>query len=103
MNDRTLTLYTLEMEKLSQRGESTLLEFRSFCMKHEQGSILRLLIPVEYNRLAVSDTVSIDEPAGVYMEMVECRNSARGHLIATRRKYKAHGTMKRQKVCGTLL
>ena len=29
-----------------------------------------------------SDIVSIDEPADGYMEMMEYRNSARGHLIA---------------------
>ena len=37
---------------------------------------------MEYNRLTLSETVSIDERAGGYMEMMEYRNSARGHLIA---------------------
>ena len=41
---------------------------------------------MEYNRLRMSETVSIDEPAGGYMEMVEYRNSARGHLIALENK-----------------
>ena len=47
-------------------------------MNHGKGSVVGQLIPVEHNRL----TVSIDEPTGGYMEMVEYRNSARGHLIA---------------------
>ena len=74
--DRTLTGATLETEKLSQCGESNLRDFRPSCMNHGQ------LNPVEYKRLTVSDTVSIDEPAGGYMKMVEYRNSTRGHLIA---------------------
>ena len=37
---------------------------------------------LEYNRLTVSETVSIDEPTGGYMEMLECRNSARGYVMA---------------------
>ena len=52
----------------------------------EREASLGQLVPVEYNRLTVSETVSIDEPAGGYMEMEEYRKSARGHLIALEKK-----------------
>ena len=70
-SDRTLTGASLEMEILSQCGQSTLRDFRPSCMNHRT---------VEYSRLTV------DEPAGGYMEMVEYGNSARGHLIALENK-----------------
>ena len=79
-SDRTLTGATLEMEILSQCGESTLKDFKQ--MNHGKESVVGQLVPVEYNRLTVSETVSIDEPAGGYMEMFEYRKSARGHLMA---------------------
>ena len=69
------------MEILSQSGESTIREFRPSCMNHGKGSAVGQLIPVEHNRLKMSETVSIDEFAGGYMEMVEYTNTARGHLI----------------------
>ena len=81
-SDRTLTGATLEMEILSQCGESTLKDFKPSPMNHGKGSVVGQVVPVEYNRLTVSKTVSIDQPAGGYMEMLEYRNSARGHLIA---------------------
>ena len=63
-SDRTLTGATLELEVLSQCGEITTKDFKPSPMNHGKGSV-----PVEYNRLIVSETVSIDEPAGGYMEM----------------------------------
>ena len=81
-SDRTLTGATLEMEKLSQCGESTMRDFKPSPMNHGKGSVVGQLVPVEYNRLTVSETVSIDEPAGGYMEMLEYRNSTRGYLMA---------------------
>ena len=68
-SDRTLTGATLEMEILSQCGESTMKDFKPSPMNHGKGSVAGQLIPVEYNRLTVSETVSIDEPIGGYMEM----------------------------------
>ena len=61
--------------------------------------------------MTVSETVSIDEPAGGYMEMVEYRNSARGHLIAVENKGAVEGyleemirgTTTKQKASGTLV
>ena len=50
-------------------------------MNHGKGSVTGQLIPVEYNRLTVSQAVSIDEIAGGYMEMLEYRNSARGYVM----------------------
>ena len=67
-SDRTLTGATLEMETLSQCGESTLQDFRPSCLNHGKGRIEGQLIPVEYNRLTVSETFLVDEPAGGYME-----------------------------------
>ena len=69
------------------------------------------LVPVEYNRLTVSETVSIDEPAGGYMEMLDYRNSIRGHLIALEDKSAREGyfetmiqgTTLKQKAYGTLV
>ena len=66
---------------------------------------------MEYNRLKVSETVSIDEPAGGYMEVLEYRSSARGHLIALEDKSAmegyletmAQGTTLKQKAYGTLV
>ena len=74
-SDRTLTGATLEMEILSQCEESTLKDFKPSTMNHGKGSVVGQLVPVEYNRLTVSETVSIDEPAVGYMEMLEYRNS----------------------------
>ena len=56
--------------------------FKPSHMKHEKGSVAGKLVPVEYNRLTVSETVSIDEPAGGYMEMLDYQNSARGYVMA---------------------
>ena len=90
-SDRTLTGVTLEMEILSQCGESTLQDFEPSSMNHGKGSVVGELVPVEYNRLTVSETVSIDEPAGGYMEMMEYRNSARRHLSALENKSALEG------------
>ena len=81
-SDRTLTGATLEMEILSQCGESTMKDFKPSPMNHGKGNVAGQLVPVEYNLLTVSETVSIDEPAGGYMEMLEYRNSARGYVMA---------------------
>ena len=45
-------------------------------MNHGNGSVVGQVVLVEYNRLTVSETVSIDEPGSGYMEMLEYRNSA---------------------------
>ena len=99
------------MEILSQCGESTLKDFKPSPMNHRKGSVVGQLIPVEYNRLIVSETVSIDEAAGGYMEMIEYRNSARGHLMALEDKSAIEGyletmmqgTTLKQKAYGTLV
>ena len=106
-SDRTLTVATLEMEILSQCGESELKD-----LNHGKGSVAGQLIPVVYNRLTVSETVSIDEPTGGYMEMLEYRNSARGYVMGyAREDEKAmegyletmlQGTTLKQKAYGTL-
>ena len=80
-SDRTLTGATLELEIFSQCGESTVKDFKPSPMNHGKRSVVRQLVPVEYNRLKVSDTVSIDEPANGFMEMLEYINSARGDLM----------------------
>ena len=85
-SDRTLTGATLEMEILSQCGESTLKDFKPSPMNHGKGSVVGQLVPVEYNRMTVSETVSIDELAGGYLEMLEYSNSARGYLMALEKK-----------------
>ena len=109
-SDRTLTGATLEMEILSQCGESTMKDFKPSPMNHEKGSVAGQLVPVEYNRLTVSETVSIDEPAGGYMEMLEYRNSARGYVMALEDEKAMEGyletmlrgTTLKQKAYGTL-
>ena len=110
-SDRTLTGATLEMEILSQCGESTMKVFKLSPMNPGKGSVVGQLVPVEYNRLTLSDTVSIDEPANGYMEMLECRNSARGHLMALEEQSNMEGyletmmqgTTLKQKAYGTLV
>ena len=109
-SDRTLTGATLEMEILSRCGESALRDFRPSCKNHGKGSVIGQLTPVEYNRLTLSNTVSIDQPAGGYMEMIEYRNSARGYLIALKicgamecyLEEMIQGTTMKQKAYGTL-
>ena len=61
--------------------------------------------------MILSETISIDEPSCGYMEMVEYRNSARGHLIALENKgalecyleTRIQGTIMKQKAYGTLV
>ena len=69
------------------------------------------LVPVEYNRLTMSETVSIDEPAGGYMEVLDYTNSARGHLIVLEERSAMEGSLEtmmqgitlKRKVYGTLV
>ena len=82
-SDRTLTGATLEMKILSQKEESTMKDFKPSPMNHGKGSVVEQLVPAE--------TLSIDEPAGGYMEMLEYRSSARGHLIALEDKSAMEG------------
>ena len=80
-------------------------------MNHGKGSVVGQLVPVEYNRLTVSETVSIDDSSGGCVEMMEYRNSARGHLIALENKKAMEGyldtmiqgTTLKQKAYGTLV
>ena len=110
-SDRTLTGATLEMETLSQCGESTMKDFKPSPMNHGKESVAGQLVPVEYNRLTVSEAVSIDEPAGGYMEMLEYRNLARGYVMALEGKSAMEsyletmlqGTTLKQKAYGTLV
>ena len=59
----------------------------------------------------MSETVSIDDPSGGYLEMLEYRNSARGHLLALEDKsamegyleMMMQGTTLKQKAYGTLV
>ena len=61
--------------------------------------------------MTLSETVSVDGPAGGYMEMVEYRTSARGHLITLENKgamecyleEMIQGTTMKQKADGTLV
>ena len=109
-SDRTLTGATLEMETLSQCGESTMKDFKPSPMNHGNGSVAGQLVRVEYNRLTVSETVSIDEPSGGYMEMLKYRNSARGYVMALEDEKAMEGyletmlrgTTLKQKAYGTL-
>ena len=79
-------------------------------MSHGKGSVVGQLVHVEYKRLTVSETVSIDEPSGGYMEILEYRHSARGHLMALEDQSAMEGyletmmqgTTLKQKAYGTL-
>ena len=98
-SDRTLTGATLEMEILSQCGESNLQDFKTSSMNHGKGSVVGQLIPVEYNRLTVSEAVSVDEPAGGYMEVaLENKSAMEGYLETM-----MQGTTLKQKADGTLV
>ena len=99
------------MEILSHCGESTLKDLKPSSLSQGKESIVGQLVPVKYNRLIVSEDVSIDETAGGYMEMMEYRNSARGHLIALENKSAMEGyldtmmqgTTLKQKAYATLI
>ena len=79
-------------------------------MNHGKGGVVGQLVPVEYNRLTLSETVSIEELAFAYMEKLEYRKSARGHLMALEDKSAMEGyletmmqgTTLKQKAYGTL-
>ena len=110
-SDSTMTGATLEMEILSLCGESIMKDFKPSPMNHGKGSVAGQLVPVEYNRLTVSETVSMDDPAGGYMEMLEYRNSARWPYVMALADKSAvegyletmlQGTTLKQKTYGTL-
>ena len=98
------------MEILSQCGQSTMKDFKPSPMNHGKRSVVGQPVTVEYNQLTLSETVSIDEPAGGYMEMLEYRNSSRGYLMALEDKSAMEGyletmmqgTTLKQKAYGTL-
>ena len=85
-------------------------DFKPSPTNHGKRSVVGQLVPVENNRLIVSETLSIDESASGYMEMWEYRNSVRGHLMALEDKNAMEGyletmmqgTTLKQKVYGTL-
>ena len=85
-------------------------DFKPSPLNHGKGSVAGQLVPVEHNRLTMSETVSIDEPAGGYMEMLKYRNSARGYVMALEDKGAMEGYLERmlrsttlkQKAYGTL-
>ena len=85
-------------------------DFKPSPMNHGKGSVVGQLVSVEYNRLTVSETVLICEPAGGYMDKLDYRNSAKGHLMTLEDKsamegYLAtmmQGTTLKQKAYGTL-
>ena len=85
-------------------------DFKPSPLNHGKGSVAGQLVPVEYNRLTVSETVSIDEPTGGFMEMLEYRNSARGYVMALEDgkamegylETMLQGTTLKQKAYGTL-
>ena len=54
-SDSTLTGAALEMEILSQCGESTMKDFKPSPMNHGKGSVVEQLVPVEYNRLTATE------------------------------------------------
>ena len=98
-------------EVLGQCGESTLKKLKPLSINRGKGSVIGQLTPVEHNRLTLSETVSTEETVGGYMEMMEYRNSARGHLNVLEKKsaLKCYleemikGTTMKQKAYGTLV
>ena len=70
------------MDILNQCGGSILNIFKPSNKNHRKGTVVGHLTPVEHNRLTVSETVTLDEYAGGYIEMMEFKNSARGQLTA---------------------
>ena len=85
-------------------------DFKPSPMNHGKESVVGQLVPEDYNRMTLSETVSIEEPADGYMEMLEHRNSARGHLMALEDKSAMEsyletmmqGTTLKQKAYGSL-
>ena len=52
-SNRTLTGATLEMEIISQCGESTHKDFIPSLINHGKGNVVGQIVPMEYNRLTV--------------------------------------------------
>ena len=59
------------LEVMNQCGESTLKDQKPASLNHGKGSCAGQLTPVKHSRLTTSKTVTIDEPAGGYIKMME--------------------------------
>ena len=74
------------MEVIIQCGSGGLEDY-----KHSRTNMTRMRLEgqldvVEYSRITVPDSVHMGDPAGGYVEMLNARNSARGHLMAGNEK-----------------
>ena len=77
----------LEMDIVSQCGESILKDFKTLSKNHGKTIVTGQLTQLKHNRLRVSETVIIDGPTGGYMEMMEYRNAAERTSDSSRKKY----------------
>ena len=85
-NARTLADNKLEMDVISQCGSGGLDEYRPSRTNMARMKLEGQLDVVEYSLITVPESVHMGDPAGGYVEMLKARNSARGHLMAWRKK-----------------
>ena len=85
-NARTPADTKLEMEVISQCGSGGLDDYKPSRTNMARMRLEGQLDVVEYSRITVPDSVHMGDPAGVYVEMLKARNSARGHMMAWNEK-----------------
>ena len=81
-NARTLAVTKLEIEVISQCGSRGLDDYKPSRTNMARMKLEGQLDVVEYSRITVPDSVHMGDPAGGYVEMLNARNSSRGHLMA---------------------
>ena len=79
---RTLADTKQEMEITSQCGSGGLDDYRPSRTNMAKMKLEGQLDVVDYSRVTVPESVHMGDPAGVYVEMLKARNSARGNLMA---------------------
>ena len=79
---RTLEDTKLEMEIISQCGSGEIDDYRPSRTNMARMKLEGQLDVFEHSRITVPELVHMGDPAGGYVEMLNARNSARGHLMA---------------------
>ena len=81
-SERTLVDTRLEMEVISQCGSGGLEDYKPSRTNLAKIKLEGHLDVVEYSHITVPESVHMVDPADGYMEMVNAKSSAIGHLIA---------------------
>ena len=70
------------MEVISHLGSGRFDDYKPSRMNMARMKLEGQLDVVEYNRIAVHDSVHVGDSAGSYVDILKVRNSVRGHLMA---------------------